>query len=148
VSYQIDHVYGFLTKKRSCLYFGKTNQELIFPSAAIGILHDISSNRQKFFGGGEKDRDAPKYVKDFPIHQDDISCLSIAGGELRNIVVSGECGAQSTVHVWDTVSMQSIGQFSMGGSAKGVGAAGISPCQRYVAAVDQSNDHMMYIYNV
>ena len=27
-------------------------------------------------------------------------------------------------------------------------ALSISPCQRYVAAVDQSNEHVMYIYNV
>lgn len=54
----------------------------------------------------------------------------------------------STVHVWDTVTMASIGQFSLGATAKGVAAVSISPCQRYIAAVDQSNDHTMYIYNV
>jgi len=32
--------------------------------------------------------------------------------------------------------MQGISQFSLGGSAKGVGALGISPCARYVAVVD------------
>ena len=54
----------------------------------------------------------------------------------------------STVHVWDTNTMTSIANFSLGGTAKGVAALSISPCQRYVAAVDQSNDHTMYIYNV
>jgi WD40 repeat protein len=54
----------------------------------------------------------------------------------------------STIHIWDTKTMQSIANFSLGSSAKGVGALSISPCQRYVAAVDQSNDHTMYIYNV
>lgn len=44
--------------------------------------------------------------------------------------------------------MQSIGQFSLGNAAKGVSALSISPCQRYVAAVDSSNDHVMHIYNV
>lgn len=54
----------------------------------------------------------------------------------------------STVHIWDTNTMTSIANFSLGGTAKGVAALSISPCQRYVAAVDQSNDHNMYIYNV
>ena len=67
---------------------------------------------------------------------------------MRNIVASGECGKMSTVHVWDTNTMTSIANFSLGGTAKGVAALSISPCQRYVAAVDQSNDHTMYIYNV
>lgn len=63
-------------------------------------------------------------------------------------MATGECGAKSTVHVWDSNTMQSICQFSLGGSAKGVTALALSPCSRYVAVVDHSNDHMMNIYNV
>lgn len=74
--------------------------------------------------------------------------MDIAGGELRNIVATGECGKLSTVHIWDTLTMASIAQFSLGATAKGVAGLSISPCQRYVACVDQSNDHNMYIYNV
>jgi len=54
----------------------------------------------------------------------------------------------STVHVWDLNTMASIAQFNLGATAKGVAALSISPCQRYIAAVDSSNDHNMYIYNV
>jgi WD40 repeat protein len=83
-----------------------------------------------------------------PVHQDDVTTLDIAGGENRNIIATGECGKMSTVHIWDTNSMSSIANFSLGAAAKGVSALSISPCQRYVAAVDSSNDHNMYIYNV
>ena len=44
--------------------------------------------------------------------------------------------------------MEPISQFSLGGSAKGVGALSISPCCRYVAVCDMSNDHNMSIYNI
>jgi len=44
--------------------------------------------------------------------------------------------------------MVSIASFNLGEKAKGCAAVSISPCQRYIAAVDQSNDHNMYIYNV
>ena len=30
----------------------------------------------------------------------------------------------------------------------GIGALSISPCQRYVAVVDRSNEHLMTIYNI
>mgnify|MGYP006157439413 FL=1 len=43
--------------------------------------------------------------------------------------------------------MASIASFSLGPSAKGVSTLSISPCQRYVAVVDRSNDHTMYLYN-
>lgn len=108
----------------------------------------MNTRKQRFFGGAEKDKDAEKYVAGWPYHQDDIVGLDVAGGELRNIVATGECGKMSTVHIWDTNTMTSVANFSLGATAKGVAALSISPCQRYVACVDQSNDHTMYIYNV
>jgi microtubule-associated protein-like 1/2 len=148
-AFVIDHVYGFSgDRNKSMCYFGKDNNEIIFPAAALGVVQDLKTRKQKFFGGGEKDKDADKYIKDHPTHQDDITAFDIAGGEQRNIVATGECGKLSTVHVWDTTSMSSIASFSLGPTAKGCAALSISPCQRYVAAVDQSNDHTMYIYNV
>lgn len=149
VTFEVDHVYGFAGDRyKNGLHFGKTNDEIIFSAAALGICQDLKTRKQKFFGGQEKPKDADKYLPNNPFHQDDITTLDIAGGELRNIVATGECGKLSTVHVWDTLTMSSIAQFSLGPSAKGVAALSISPCQRYVACVDQSNDHNMYIYNV
>jgi len=137
-----------MDRNKASLYFGKDNNEIVFSSAALGIVQDLTTRKQRFFGGVEKDKDAEKYQSNWPYHQDDITTLDIAGGELRNIMATGECGKLSTVHVWDTISMKSIASFNLGATAKGVAALSISPCQRYVAAVDQSNDHTMYIYNV
>jgi WD40 repeat protein len=145
----IDHVYGFSgDRNKSVCYFGKDNNQIVFPAAALGVVQDLSTRTQRFFGGCEKEKDAEKYQANFPYHQDDITSLSMAGGESRNIIATGECGKQSSVHVWDSNSMSSVARFELGSKAKGVAALSISPCQRYVAAVDQSNDHTMYIYNV
>lgn len=147
--YTIDHVHGFSgDRNKNMLHFGTSNNEMIFATAALGVVQDLTTKKQKFFGGVEKDKEADKYQSAWPFHQDDITTLDIAGGENRNICATGECGKMSTIHIWDTKTMQSIANFSLGSSAKGVGALSISPCQRYVAAVDQSNDHTMYIYNV
>ena len=108
----------------------------------------MSTHEQRFFGGIEKQKNQPKYINSFPAHQDDITTVSIAHTEGRNIVATGECGAKSTIHIWDASTMEPISQFSLGGSAKGVGALAISPCCRYVAVVDQSNDHNMSIFNI
>jgi hypothetical protein len=43
------------------LYFGKDNNEIVFTSAALGIVQDLTTKKQKFFGGIEKDKDAEKY---------------------------------------------------------------------------------------
>jgi len=54
--------------------------------------------------------------------------MDIAGGANRNIVATAECGKSSTIHIWDTNTMNSIANFSLGTSAKGVAAVSISPC--------------------
>lgn len=128
-AYEIDHVYGFAgDRSKACLYFGKDNNEIVFCSAALGIVQDLNTRKQRFFGGAEKDKEADKYVAGWPYHQDDITALDVAGGELRNIVATGECGKMSTVHVWDTNTMTSVANFSLGATAKGVAALSISPC--------------------
>ena len=147
--YEIDHVHGFAgDRNKNMLHFGKDNNEIVFSCAALGVVQDLKTRKQKFFGGIEKEKDADKYQKDWPFHQDDITGIDIAGGQARNIVATGECGKMSTIHVWDTNTMKSLANFSLGPKAKGCSALSISPCQKYVAAVDQSNDHIMYIYNI
>jgi len=109
VTFEIDHVYGFSGDRfKNGLHFGKTNDEIIFSAAALGICQDLKTRKQKFFGGQEKPKDADKYLPNNGFHQDDITTLDIAGGELRNIVATGECGKLSTCHIWDTLTMSSI----------------------------------------
>ena len=128
-SYVIDHVHGFSgDRNKNMCHFGTSNNEMIFGTAALGVVQDLKNNKQKFFGGCEKDKDAEKYQASWPFHQDDITCMDIAGGENRHIVATGECGKMSTIHVWDTKTMTSIANFSLGASAKGVAACSISPC--------------------
>ena len=149
ITYEIEHVYGFAGDRyKSVLYFGKDNNEIVFAAAALGVVQDLNTREQRVFGGLEKAKMQKKYENTWPAHQDDITDLSVCPYEGRNIVATGETGAKSTVHVWDTTTMKSISSFSLGGSAKGVSALSLSPCQRYIACVDSSNDHMMTIYNV
>lgn len=63
ITYEIDHVYGFAGDRyKNGLHFGKTNDEIIFTSAALGICQDLKTRKQKFFGGQEKPKDADKYL--------------------------------------------------------------------------------------
>lgn len=108
-SYQIDHVYGFGgVHYQNGIHFGKTNDEIIFAAAAVGVCQDLKTNQQKFFGGIEKPKNAEKYLPNNPVHQDDINTIDIAGGEARHIVATGEVGKSGTIHVWDTNTMTSI----------------------------------------
>ena len=146
---QLEHVHGFGgVSMKNAGFFGKTNNDFVFPTAAVGVVHDLTTKEQRFFGGNEVDKLAEKYEKTKEYHQDDITSIGMAGGDNRNIIVTGEAGRCSTVHVWDASTMKSICSFDLGESAKGVAAVAISPCMRYVAVADKTNDHKMFIYNV
>lgn len=40
----------------------------MFTSAALGIVQNLTTKEQKFFGGIEKDKDAEKYQPNWPYH--------------------------------------------------------------------------------
>jgi hypothetical protein len=40
----------------------------VFTSAALGIVQNLTTKEQKFFGGIEKDKDADKYQPNWPYH--------------------------------------------------------------------------------
>ena len=51
---EIDHVYGFSGERRSCLYFGRDNEEIVYMAAAIGVVQDLKTRQQRLFGGAQK----------------------------------------------------------------------------------------------
>jgi WD40 repeat protein len=57
-------------------------------------------------------------------------------------------GRAPSVHVWDTETGESKAFFRLKEGARGVAAVAMSPCQRYVVAVDLHNDHHVIIYNI
>jgi len=68
-AYEIDHVHGFAgDRNTNLLHFGKSNNEIVFATAALGVVQNLTTKKQRFFGGGEKDKDAEKYLKDWPTH--------------------------------------------------------------------------------
>jgi len=46
VTYEIDHVHGFSGDRyKNGLHFGKTNDEIIFTAAALGICQDLKTKK-------------------------------------------------------------------------------------------------------
>ncbi len=79
-------------------------------------------------------------------HRDDILSMDISAD--RKTVVTGESGPAPAVHVWNAETGERTEKFSLAQGSRGVIACAISPCSRYVASVDNSNDHKVSIYNI
>jgi microtubule-associated protein-like 6 len=79
-------------------------------------------------------------------HRNDVLCLDCSPD--RTKIVTGQEGKYPSVHVWDAVTGEKIKAFQLDKDSRGVFAAAISVCNRYVAAVDDSDKHRVFIYNL
>lgn len=66
----------------------------------------------------------------------------------RTKVVTGQIGKSPSVHIWDANTCEKIDSFQLQLDSKGVAAVSISPCGRYVAAIDKHDKHRVTIYNI
>lgn len=114
--------------------------------AALGIILDPETNDMKVFGGIETKMEAKNVADDSRCHMDDILSLDMSID--RKLVATGQVGKAPSVHVWDPETLESKCFFKLKEGARGVAAIALSPCLRYVAAVDMHNDHHVIIYNI
>lgn len=115
-------------------------------SAALGLVLDPETNEMKVFGGVETEMVAKNVADDSKFHMDDILSMDISSD--RKLAVTGQVGKAPSVHVWDTEMCESKCFFRLKEGSRGVAAIAISPCSRYVVAVDMHNDHHIIIYNI
>ena len=62
---------------------------LVYASAALGVIHDLATNKQTFFAG----------------HDDDITCICLSNSSL--LAATGQMGKTPVIHVWRTDVTQS-----------------------------------------
>ena len=119
--------------------FITADNQLVYMVAAIGVVLNPTSNTQSFFGGGM----VASGGKVPPQHDDDILCLGISPD--RKLAVTGQVGAQPKLFVWDIATKTVKAQYKLGKNTRGIIACRMSSDGKYVAFVDNSNDHNLYV---
>lgn len=114
-------------------------------TAALGIILDIASNTQKFFGGGQVENTAKNVANDELAHTDDIT--SIAMSDDRNIAVSGQVGSAPSAFAWDAKTGLKKQRFKLQKGARGINAIAISQDNKVVACVDLNDEHNVYFFD-
>lgn len=61
-----------------------TNTNLVYASAALGVVHDLATNQQTLFAG----------------HDDDITCIALSNRGA--LAATGQTGKNPVVHIWNT----------------------------------------------
>ena len=129
------YIYGLNNKVYSGDPLGTCNNSLlIYSSAAVGVIHDISENVQYHLDG----------------HTDDISCIAIDSG--NRYCATGQVGRSPVVLLWNLVGAlhgpitpQVIGK---GFFERAVNAVGFSHDSNYLHAIGCDDKHQMGIWQL
>ena len=73
--------------------------EAVFMVAALGVVMDTETGKQRFYGGKEVPMEAKREGDESEFHRDDIISLDVTND--RKLVVTGQVGKTPSVHVWD-----------------------------------------------
>lgn len=145
-TYKLEYVYGYRAQdSRQNVFFNCQKQPVYF-TAALGVILDPASNCQTFFGGGEVDCTAKNVASDLDAHTDDIMAIGMSCD--RSKVVTGQVGSAPAIFTWDACTGEKIARMKCTKGTRGIVAASICAGGKYGAAVDKSNDHCVWVFEI
>jgi microtubule-associated protein-like 6 len=129
VQLEVEYVHGYRVKDcRNNLRY-VTNNKIVYNAAGLGIVMDIDTNTQQFFGK----------------HIDDVT--AIAYHPETGVVATGELGPKPTVYVWNAETTETIATLK-GGVIKGIVSLAFSPSGQKLVATSIDDNHMVAVFNV
>ena len=143
--YELEYVYGYRSiDTRQNVYWNSQGQ-LVYFTAALGVVLDTASNTQKFFGGGEVDCTAKNVARDSKHHTDDV--MSIALCSHKEKAVSGQVGSSPAIFIWDAATGEKYQRIKIGKGARGIAAVAFREDNHEIACVDLNNEHRVYVFS-
>jgi microtubule-associated protein-like 6 len=128
MDFTLDYVHGYRAQDARNNLFYNAAGEVVYSSAAVGIIYNGVTHDQKFHIG----------------HDDDI--ISLAMSTDRQFVATGQLGKRPVVRVWDAATGQEIIALPKF-HHKGIPCVAFSPDGKQIASVGQDNDHSVCIYS-
>lgn len=146
VQFQLEYVYGYRCEDSRQNVFFNNQGDAVYMTAALGVILDMKSNTQRFFGGGMVDQKAKNISDDTLCHTDDITCITMSSD--RTLAASGQVGSAPTVFIWDAKTGEKRQRFKLNKGARGVDAITMSADGKFVAAADRHDQHNVYLFDV
>ena len=147
-TYMIEHVYGYRCEDSRQNVFYNPDDNVVYPTACLGVILDKEANTQTFFGGGEVENKSKQVQSSANSHSDDVMCMKINPYSTRQWVVSGQVGKSPAIFVWDSITGEKRTRFNLAKNARAVAACAICPKETLIAVADKHNDHNITIFNI
>ena len=144
--YKIEYVYGFRCEDvRQNVYFLSKNK-IIYMTAALGVILNISDNTQHIFGGSYFDKESKINLND---HGESILSLAISSD--KKLCATGECSNIPSVYIWrtDTCELYNpISKLKLNKGCYGIIALSFSNGNEYLAVCEKSEDNKVYVFSI
>jgi microtubule-associated protein-like 6 len=128
ISLTLEHCHGYRARDKRNNIFYVNNDDLCYYAAAVGIVHDVRSNTQRFF------------IR----HRDDILSMSVHPN--KKVVATAELGPKPMICIWSADQCTQICTVTSG-IAKGVDNLCYSDSGKYLYASCMDDDHKVFIYD-
>jgi WD40 repeat protein len=133
----LDYVYGYRAiDSRNNVFYTANPDEIVYMTAALGVVLNTKTNTQRFFGGGDKSK--------LKGHDDDITSLAVHPN--KKYVATGQVGKDPMICVWAVADCSLLAKFKMGKDTRGVKCVGFSNDGKYLAAVGDDNEHTVAVW--
>eukprot|EP01060_Flectonema_neradi_P016544 TRINITY_DN2316_c4_g1_i1.p1 TRINITY_DN2316_c4_g1~~TRINITY_DN2316_c4_g1_i1.p1 ORF type:complete len:741 (+),score=123.79 TRINITY_DN2316_c4_g1_i1:543-2765(+) len=128
VKLELEYIYGYRTRNvRNTLHWCDDKVAVYF-AASKGIVHNFTSNTQKFFHG----------------HTDDITSVTVS--KSRGIVATGQQGKNPVVYIWDANTQQELAKLC-GLHKRAVSSLSFSKSGKMLATLGLDDDNSLVIYD-
>ncbi|XP_078391038.1 echinoderm microtubule-associated protein-like 3 isoform X1 [Cetorhinus maximus] len=136
---KLDWVYGYRGRDSRYNLHLLSSGEIVYFIACVVVLFNIEERAQRH------------YLK----HTDCIRCLAVHPDRVR--IASGQAAGVDKdgklllpcVHIWDSVSLQTLQHIGLGSFERGVGSLAFSKADSgaFLCVVDDSNEHIMSVWD-
>lgn len=139
VALQLEYVYGYKCfAGAQNLYYTANPEVVVYPSGAMVVLLDKSSNSQRFLGAGD--------LREVTGHSDDILALTLS--QDRDYLATGEVGSNPLICVWRMGGWtHPVKSFEQGAETRGVGLLAFSNDAKLLLAVDIASQQTIRVYD-
>ncbi|XP_055878559.1 echinoderm microtubule-associated protein-like 6 isoform X2 [Biomphalaria glabrata] len=128
---QLEYIHGYRGfDARSNLFYVNDGADIVFHAAGTGIVQNLATSTQSF------------YLK----HTDDIICLDVnQHPKLKNVIATGQIGTKPTIHIWDSVTKETL-SIIQGGHSKGVCSLDFSCTGKNLVSVGLEDEHNIIVW--
>lgn len=121
---------------RQNMFWSHNKDEIIYPAAALGVVMNVNSLKQRFMGTGVN--------KQANGHTDNVLTLGVDPSRKR--VVTGSIGARPSIIVWDADTMEILSRTNLDRNTRAVSALRFSRDGNLFFCSDKHNDSNVYCF--